>query len=571
MKNWFLALLIVLMGFNYDARANADRIDSTELMINRVAPFYSGSVVTREVLGKHLIPQASSVHIVRGGVEGYRLALRSNKDVENLNVDIDPFIAVGGDLADISTDVRIVKWWYQSETAPAGRFQRTKSPKLVGELLLKDHALVMVDEVGKVNYLRDGPTSSKSYINVSAPNSNVNTIRRAVDSYEIHDSAKFTPFTLSAAVTEHLWIDLRAGQNVKAGKYSSRIRFSGDSLTDIVLPISVEVLDFDLAPNRFVTAIYYRGILSNQKKGISSDVKTSGQLRAELRNILDHGIEYPTIYQNERDPRLLNEQLAIRVHEGFPKDKLFSLGVQTKPAPTNKREISTLTSRAREYYEIARQFDIETLYLYGIDEAKGKNVTAQLAGWSALRTLGIKIFVAGYEGTTELSRGQLDVLSIGGASNTAEIARASSEGVMLLSYNNPQSTAEDPVLHRRNFGLGIWQSGLDGSMNYAYQDAFGSIWNDFDHHRFRDHCYTYPTTTGVIDTLAWEGVRAGVTDLRYLSTLLYELEAAELSSVKKAMFQRAIEALKRDGLRDMDATRAKITQLIFSVRRESNS
>ena len=40
-----------------------------------------------------------------------------------------------------------------------------------------------------------------------------------------------------------------------------------------------------------------------------------------------------------------------------------------------------------------------------------------------------------------------------------------------------------------------------------------------DHPKYRDHNLTYPTADGVIDTLAWEGFREAVDDVRYLTTL----------------------------------------------------
>lgn len=40
-----------------------------------------------------------------------------------------------------------------------------------------------------------------------------------------------------------------------------------------------------------------------------------------------------------------------------------------------------------------------------------------------------------------------------------------------------------------------------------------------DHPTYRDHNLTYPTADGVIDTLAWEGFREAVDDVRYLTTL----------------------------------------------------
>jgi hypothetical protein len=57
-------------------------------------------------------------------------------------------------------------------------------------------------------------------------------------------------------------------------------------------------------------------------------------------------------------------------------------------------------------------------------------------------------------------------------------------------------------------------------MDYAYQQSFGNIWNDFDDMHWRDHVFAYPISNGVIDTIQWEGWREGEDDTRYIGTLI---------------------------------------------------
>jgi len=42
--------------------------------------------------------------------------------------------------------------------------------------------------------------------------------------------------------------------------------------------------------------------------------------------------------------------------------------------------------------------------------------------------------------------------------------------------------------------------------------------------------FVYPTVDGVIDTIAWEGYREGIDDLRYLATLRKAIGKAEKSA-----------------------------------------
>jgi hypothetical protein len=109
-----------------------------------------------------------------------------------------------------------------------------------------------------------------------------------------------------------------------------------------------------------------------------------------------------------------------------------------------------------------------------------------------------------------------------------------SAGTRVYMYNQPQVGVESPAIYRVNYGVRAWQAGFDGVMNYAYQHSMGSIWNDSDHYRFKDHVFAYPTINGVIDTIAWEGFREAVDDVRYISTLV-EIAGNDESGRAKAV------------------------------------
>lgn len=109
------------------------------------------------------------------------------------------------------------------------------------------------------------------------------------------------------------------------------------------------------------------------------------------------------------------------------------------------------------------------------------------------------------------------------------------------SYGNPQSGPENPDLYRRNFGLGLWLCNYDSAMTFIYYGDFGNPWNDFDHPVYRDHNFVYPTVDGVVDTIAWEGYREGMDDLRYATTLKLAIEAAKQSG-RPDILERANQA-----------------------------
>jgi len=160
----------------------------------------------------------------------------------------------------------------------------------------------------------------------------------------------------------------------------------------------------------------------------------------------------------------------------------------------------------------------------------------------------------------------IDLFVDGQTPKKSESDKFHKAGRRIFSYNQPQVGVENSLIYRKYYGLRLWQQEYDGAMDYAYQDGFGSIWNDFDHPKFRDHCFAYPTVDGVIDTIAWEGFREGVDDVRYITTLEnkikrigYRQDSQSTEALKNA--RAFIESLKNYSGDDLDMTRPKPASL----------
>ena len=104
-------------------------------------------------------------------------------------------------------------------------------------------------------------------------------------------------------------------------------------------------------------------------------------------------------------------------------------------------------------------------------------------------------------------------------------------------------------------------------MNYAYQGSFQSIWNDFDHLRFRDHNFSYPTANAAIGTIAWEGFREAVDDYKYIVTLERGIASAaeeDYDSVSEA--EKYLKNLKSSGFTDLYLMRENIAEHITKIK-----
>jgi hypothetical protein len=234
----------------------------------------------------------------------------------------------------------------------------------------------------------------------------------------------------------------------------------------------------------------------------------------------------------------------------------------------SSRNLKMLEADIPELQRIGREFSFADFYLYGKDEAKGKELLEGMEARRSVHKLGAKILSAGSKGHFDVVGPLTDILVFHGAPDLDEARKGHSMGRKIYSYHNPQSGPENPALFRTRYGIQLWQAGFDGAMIYAYQHSMGSIWNDFDHATYRDHVLAYPTANGVIDTIAWEGLREGIDDVRYLSTLERMVKEQENNPVMARELRQAVNYLT-----DLKLTkrieplrvRAEVIQLILKL------
>jgi hypothetical protein len=314
----------------------------------------------------------------------------------------------------------------------------------------------------------------------------------------------------------------------------------------------------------------YKGKLSRSypRGSISSEFKSPEQLEKQLRDMYEHGATNPICYQNLEDKELFSQYMKIREKVGMKAKTLYLFNIDSAhPAAL------TPPSKMKETLDFLKKFGIEEVYLYGIDEARGERLTGRREAWQKARECGAKIFVAGYRDSNFPLMGDIqDLLICSGRPTREEAEKWHSKGHSIWCYNYPQGGVVGNLeVYRRNFGLLLWRENYDGACTYAYQHSFGNIWNDFDNPYYRDHNFTYPTVNGVIDTIAWEGYREAIDDIKYATVLKKESEKAKNSSnpLKLKMAREADVFLEKVDVEkeNLYEIRAKIVDYILGLRR----
>jgi len=489
-----------------------------------------------------------------GEYESVSLAVYSLSDVTDLLVTPADLNGPGGTIPASAVDSYAVKCWYQAGKEIGDRTHKM----LVPELLLKDDDLLLVDTDTGENFLRStAEDGTETYLLCSGPSSEELEGVRPIDAEEL------LPVDIPERTLKQFWLRVRIPEDAAPGVYQGAVRLVTRAGSR-ELPLRVTVHPFELQPSRLIYSIYYRAKLSpDGQPTIGSERKSETQYRAEIEDMRDHGVTYPTNYQGW-DEELLRRVLEIRQEAGLPGGPFFTLG-QNTGASDDADVLDALRRTVAQWIEFCEPFGYDEIYFYGIDEARGDRLEAQRATWRAVQDAGGKTFVACYEKTFEAMGDRLNCAVLARRPDPEEAEKWHSVGSLAFTYAFPQVGNEEPETYRRNFGLVLWKAGFDGAMDYAYQHGFNHVWNDFDSDRYRDHNFTYPTVDGVVGTIQWEGFREAVDDVRYVTTLESAIDnAPEAMADTARSAQEWLDALDPDTA-DLDATRAEMVRWITEL------
>ncbi len=462
-------------------------------------------------------PFALQLRATPGEVEPASFLMRPDRKLAGVELDWSALrhATTGATIPKQAIEAFWVKCWYQANDRAV--YKRKGKRFLVPELLLYDDTLVEVDLDRRLNRLRVFDGDVERRLPVTHPGD------RVPSQVVVRQASELLPITLPARENKQVWLRLRLPSSAEAGRYTGELRLRAPGFASRSIPLTVEVLPFSLSPPRLQMAMYYRGqTVTGEAPPRHRAWKSPELLERELADLLDHGIRHPTIHHwtgKRTSRKTLARDLEIRARVGLPKDPLYFIGIYPG-APKSGSELRAMKSRISQWLAFFRERGHSQIYLYGKDEAKGRELTDQRTAWRAVHDLGAKMFVAG---NTELSTKVADVLDLAVIANDFDpvaVDEIKRRGNRVFSYANPQVGLEDPDRYRRSHGFELWKAGYDGTMTYAYNDIADEMWNDFDGDKNRrDFMFTYPIEDALIGTVQWEGLREGIDDLRYLATL----------------------------------------------------
>ena len=445
-----------------------------------------------------------TLQVCPGETSALSALLWSEKTLRDVTFELSSFSGKGNKKVAASIDKFYVKCWYQ-----AGNQDVTHTNKLLTpELLLKNPDLVQVDYLNENNLLQIHHNSSLTRLYPD-------------------DSKKLLPIKLlQPEFAQQLWVNVRFPENTKTGIYKSKLIVSDSAGKLAELPVEIKVLDFKLDRSPLQNYIY-----TYSKWGSKSD----NLVLTEIRSLKDHGIDTVGISEKTRD---LKRVVKLMNKGGLSTERIYLQG-EGDHNFWSKMTKSRAEQRVKKVLKELEGIGVKEVYFYLPDEAKGKRLLKSIVIAKGIREAGGKTWGAAYRSWYDAAGKSFDHVNVSGPpAERKYVKMVHQDGHKIFCYNNPQGGVERPEMFRRNFGLRLWCADYDGGMTWSWWWPFGKehdSWNDFDDNFWKDHCMVYPTRTGLVNTIQFEGYLKGVNDTRYLGTLLNLLKKtpANNSEVKK--------------------------------------
>ena len=497
-----------------------------------------------------------SMYLAKGEFEGKTFMLHPVRDVRKLDISAEPLVCGGKQLPPEALDIRVVKCWYNPIAGwntyySGGR----ENPMLAPELLMHDDSLVVVDTDARANLLRVDYASGSRYVNISDAGSSGNKPTFNYVTSPVADTKGPMPVNVSMRFGEgrQFWITVHAPSDAASGTYTTKITFTADGKPAGFIPLSVEIRPYELplARTRYDTSLEYLGGMMNHC-GLSHQVAMGHSLEvaekrffAEMKNMAEHNIRHPFVggfSESDKVGDLIAErQFDLLRHAGCSGEFAFGGGSAVSIEWASDDEVSP-EKNPEVYEKYERNFDKQMQYaakrfdevlghrnvtFFGMDEAGPGTVRKEFRFFAIVQKYGFPIFLT--SGVAAYANFIVDVDDIPSSINDSDVARWHAAGARAVSYASPFTGPENPEAWRRYKGLRMYLANYDGLAEYVWYEGY-NIWNEFvSTDRYKNFNIVYPTSDGVLDTVAWESMREGYDDIRY-ATLLKLLGDAAMKS-----------------------------------------
>jgi len=333
---------------------------------------------------------------------------------------------------------------------------------------------------------------------------------------------------------KQFFVTVGVPREARDGIYTGNLDLLAEGRVIGSIPVRLRVLPFNLPGPK----TYY-----NQAKNFYVSLYgTAARNPKILRNLADHNalnsMGFPDL--NPMNPARFEADAALAREVGIATRPLFRsapsaniTSSQDNPTGEQLLRLRILRKQIADAAELCERVLGHTdFYSYGVDEGGPDTIRAERAAWRTAHDAGGKVMVSSHPRQRLLFA--LDYMVMPGMpceERELEIRKFHEANPDSLTgwYANPHSGPENPDYFRRIHGMMAYKGGYDLSSNYCW---WRNNWNDMAtpyESYLRNLTMVQATRDDVLDSLAWEGIREGLDDIRY-ATKLKQLALQALQS-----------------------------------------
>lgn len=463
--------------------------------------------------------------------------LFSFKDKGRVTLKLSPLVSADNSVFPAENlDLRVVKVWYQNGNAFLSYFS-DPGLKLVPELLLRDENLIRVDTQREANYARVKTKRGDKEVWISAPRQ----INTGFNPYQegFVDAETLQPVALEAGRFKQFVLTAHAAKDTKPGLYQGNIEVLAEGEKTYSVPVAIRVLPYILPQPKtnynidkdFLVSLY--SVWPTLDLDSKAFLPTLKNMRAHNLINVGPGIGYDAHGSSRLNsftpPEQAARQVALMKEAGFSTKTILAGG---KLRWTGKdfdglMQAKRIAKKYRNFYQ--KNFGHTDVVIQQGDEQGAAWLIDQRLIWRVLHTEGLKSGLATNTRNSFPTSGYTmdwrPVATTPGDADTGNKWAQIGDGYTGF-YANQHNGSENPAFVRRQHGLLGYLSNFDMVDNYQF--AYGP-WNDREWPLYKPMVLAYPISNGLVDTLQWQGFRAGIDDIRY-ATKLRQLANAAIDS-----------------------------------------
>ena len=464
----------------------------------------------------------------QGEIESASWLVRSDAAVGRLDCRLGPLKGPdGAEIPAAALDLKVVKVWFQPDgfwtTSWAGNIRK---PVAIPALLLHDDALVRVDWEKKVNFLRIDYADGPVWCRMSGPDL-TDPLNHSV--HPIRDAKAYVPCALEAGRLKQFWLTVKTPADAKPGAYAGEVTLVADGgerralkLRHVVHPFALPRARTHYDSSRPYVCTAWGAVTVRDYFGQCHDLAHAERKSlAAYRALAEHNLcdaDGPGAVAAESPDDLGYRTLYVMRQAGLPLESFRS-------GPTESGGDASYVPRMTSLYARYASPGCRAHYV-GIDEASPDACRAQYGVWSAVQAAGG--FVESAMADAGVCGWALDRCHTPALVSHSHARAWHRLGAQVTTYASPFAGPECPSIWRRTKGLRFYYCDFDGVTEYCLYYHARNRWNEFipSPDGYRSFGLVYPAYEELIGTVAFEALREGMDDVRYLSLLKLRAEAA---------------------------------------------